>query len=151
MKLRFARFVATTGLIVLLASFGTGPAEAKQPIGVSSLVGTWENIKADGGIIEVVITEVNGSLEVHPYGSCSPTPCDWGIHPALRFSKGISSSAAIGLQLTINTSFATRYMQGHIITNALGQKFLEITTQTKFILRGDLRNDYELVEDFKLK
>lgn len=138
----------TALLIGLLACFGTGTAEAEQPTDASPLLGTWVSTKTDGGLAEIVITDVSGNFEVHPYGSCSPTFCDWGIHPALRFSNSIGSSTAIGLQLTINFKFATRYMQGRIITNSLGQTLLEITTQTRFL---DQRNDYQLTENFKLK
>ena len=144
-RLRLVSFA--TGLIVLLAAgFVSGPVEARPPFNDSSLIGTWVNAKTDEGLVKVVVTGGSGTLFVHPYGACSPL-CDWGTHSALGFSSGVGSGTAMGFHTTIQFTFKNVYMQGHLIRTPQGQVLLEITTQSQFI--RDVRNDYELIEDFK--
>ena len=136
-------------LIALLAILGSRPAEAKQPTNFSSLVGTWVSTATTEGLVQVIITDVGGVLEVHPYGACTPTPCDWGAHSALAFSTGIASSTAVGFLLSISLG-ETIYLQGHLVKSPTGQTLLEITAETIFPVR-DPRNDYELTNDFRLQ
>jgi len=138
--------------LLIVFSFEIPSAQARQPTNAAPLLGTLVNIAKTGGLAEVVITDVSGNFQVHPFASCSPTFCDWGSHPALRFSSaGISSNTAGGFQVTVATSVATRYLQGHLIRTPTGQTLLEVTTQSKFTNVRDFRYDYELVERFRLK
>ncbi len=147
----FGMFVAATRILVLLAVLGS-LAEARQPPNASALLGTWVNVKNTGsfGLARIVITDVSGDFEVHPYGFCSPTLCDWGMHPAFRFSSSVVVGTAIGFNAVFGYILKSVYMQGHLIQTPTGQTLLEVTTQSRFV-RLDSRYDYEKTERFQLK
>ena len=147
----FGMFVAATRILVLLAVLGS-LAEAWPPPNASALLGTWVNVKNTGffGLARIVITDVSGDFEVHPYGFCSPTLCDWGMHPAFRFSSSVVVGTAIGFNAVFGYILKSVYMQGHLIQTPTGQTLLEVTTQSRFV-RLDSRYDYEKTERFQLK
>jgi hypothetical protein len=144
------RFGTFACLAILLAMLASRTAEAKQPTNFSSLVGTWVSATTTAGVAKVIITDVGGALEVHPFGSCMPTLCDWGTHQAMAFSTGVGSATAVGFLLSINLG-ETIYLQGHLVKSATGQTLLEITSQTIFTNVRDKRIDYELTNNFRLQ
>src|SRR5438046_5649113 len=148
----FGIFVAATRILLLLATLGSSLAEAGQPTNASALLGTWVNVKNTDffSVARIVITDVSGDFEVHPYGFCSPTPCDWGMHPAFRFSNSVVVGRAVGFNAVFGYILKSVYMQGHLIQTPTGQTLLEVTTQSRFV-RLDSRYDYEKTERFQLK
>ena len=131
-----------------LQGSSSGPAP-NIPSNPSALTGTWTAVKSDGGLTQVIIAESGGAFQVHPYGACSPSDCDWGVQPASQFSDSPSSSTPVGFQSSINQNFASRFLQGHLILSSTGEILLEVTSQSTFAAR-DSRYDYELTEDFQL-
>ena len=58
----------------------------------TSLLGVWINThSATGGIVQVLLKTKNGSLTVHAFGACDPSPYDWGEVKAEVFAESISA------------------------------------------------------------
>ena len=79
-----------------------------------------------------------------------PDTCDWGMHPAFRFSNSVVVGTAVGFNAVFGYILKSVYMQGHLIQTPTGQTLLEVTTQSRFV-RLDSRYDYEKTERFQLK
>jgi hypothetical protein len=57
----------------------TAPPTA-PPTPSPTSVGAWKNVDLNAkGIVKIDIAEAPGGITVRPWGSCSPTPCDWGV------------------------------------------------------------------------
>jgi len=126
----------------------TGGPVVKVPSNPPPLTGTWTAVNSSGGISQFIVTESDGAFQIHPYGACSPTDCDWGVQPVSLFSDSPTSSTPMGFQASFNLA-AARFLQGHLILNSTGETLLEVTNQSSFAA-PDPRYDYELTEDFQL-
>ena len=134
--------------VVLAMALGAGPALAVQPAGVFNLVGTWKNISpATANTIQVNITSDATGFKVRTFGACTPTPCDHGTVPALRYSKTVTSAIVHGLSAQYNAGFATRIVTAKRVYDIDGGAFLELETRTRFAA-GDTRQDYMKTELF---
>jgi hypothetical protein len=72
-------------LVVIVAAIAIylGMNHAAAP---PSIVGTWKNSGARQSgdtITSLVISGSGNSLTMHAFGSCQPSPCDWGTQPAV--------------------------------------------------------------------
>lgn len=72
-------FSAICTVAGLLALCGTATAQAQHPAKSDGFNGNWVN--ADAKTRNLARIEIEG-MNVHPFGACSPTPCDWGMLPA---------------------------------------------------------------------
>jgi hypothetical protein len=82
--LKYALAIATalTATVISAPAFA-GPA--------STMVGTWVNTDSNTrGITKVVISQSGNSYEVHAFGKCSPTDCDWGKKPMTTYGDNVS-------------------------------------------------------------
>ncbi|MGA7832657.1 MAG: hypothetical protein WCA21_17000 [Terracidiphilus sp.] len=78
--------VAITAIV--LGAFNSARARAKDSPD-SRLDGDWVNIDPNTrGIVEVIIA----GKEIHPYGACHPTACNWGVIKAKSFAESVNSS-----------------------------------------------------------
>jgi hypothetical protein len=82
---------------------------------LGSLVGTWKNVNAaTRDIVEVVLTNMSGSLGVHAYGACVPTPCDWGQVPGQAYAASVAGGAAVAFTANYGFGFKNTILAGHL-------------------------------------
>jgi hypothetical protein len=81
--LKYALAIATAVTAMAGTPAFAGPA--------STMVGTWVNTDSSTrGITKLVITETGNTYEVHGFGKCSPTDCDWGKKPMTTYGSNVS-------------------------------------------------------------
>ncbi len=82
-KIKWLGLAAAATAIVL-----TGPASAS----LGQMLGNWTNVNPNTrDIVRIMITDVGGAVEVHAWGACSPTPCDWGTVKAILYAPNVSA------------------------------------------------------------
>jgi len=75
-----------TASLLLLISLSTCTASLAQ------FAGDWSNVDPNtGGITKLSIAISGASANVHAWGKCHPTDCDWGSVNAFAFAPDVSS------------------------------------------------------------
>ena len=75
-------------LLVLFLLLSSLPQQPNKP---NQIIGTWINQDpATRGITLLLIEEQSGQLQVHAWGACVPTDCDWGMTD-LHFADGVAT------------------------------------------------------------
>jgi len=75
-----------TAFLMLLISLSPCTASLSQ------FAGDWTNVDTNNGGITTLSIGISGeSANVHAWGKCHPTDCDWGTIPAVAFAPDVSS------------------------------------------------------------
>jgi hypothetical protein len=134
--------VSVATATIVLGCFGLASIRAQDSAEtrVSRLDGDWRSVDPNAGsFAEIVIQGRN----LHPYGACHPTACDWGVNPARSFGESVRSSYPVALLAEINNGFSQVW-----ITIRLGNDDrLRVETFTHFT-DGSHRADYSNVSFF---
>lgn len=135
--------IVSIGLLALCAMF-TLPAFATPPTNHGALVGVWVNMNpATRSIVRIIIRKAGTGITVHPFGACTPTPCDHGVMGANAFSRGVVSAVSIGFNATHDFGFKSTAYNGF-----LSGRRLSLLTQDMFAA-GDNRFNYTVMENFR--
>lgn len=115
------------------------------PSRAEDFVGNWFNVDAEtDGITRIEIRQRPNGLEIHPFGRCQPTECDWGWSPAELFISHATWQPAALL-----VEYRTR--SDRIVTTLTlhhEQGLLRVDSFTRF---ADERKPYWAVYRFKGK
>ena len=135
--------LASAIAIGALSTLASLPALAQPPTSHAGLVGVWTNTNSSTrSIVRIEIRASGSALTVHPYGACTPTPCDHGVIRAAAFSPSVSNIRSNGFRAGKSFGFKTTWYNGFLA----GQR-LSLMTQDTFS-SGDSRYDYTTMETF---
>jgi len=120
---------------VLTPTLTPSPTPAPQ---LGAFPGTWKNVDPNTrGLVQIDIAATSNGVTVRPWGSCSPTPCDWGTQ-----SVAVPSGAS-AFDVHWDHGFAT--VDQHYQLNADGT--LTVTGFTHFTDNSG-RTDYTADDRF---
>jgi hypothetical protein len=110
--------------------------------------GTWKNVDPNTRGITTLDINVSGTtVNVHAWGSCTPSDCDWGTVKALAYAPDVSSDLS-GTAKALTAEFKTNFNMTLLTVKPLAGSMLQVDTFTHFT--GGSRTDYSNVYKFKL-
>ncbi len=111
--------------LLLLISLSTCSASLAQ------FAGDWNNVDPNtGGITKLSIAISGASANVHAWGKCHPTDCDWGGVNANVFASDVSSDPVSQAQALMAT-FITAFSETTLFINPQGSR-LSVQSYTRF-------------------
>ena len=114
-----------TACLLLLISLSTCTASLAQ------FAGEWSNIDTNtGGITKLNIGISGASANVHAWGKCHPTDCDWGTVPAFAFAPDVSSDLASQAQ-ALMAIFDAGFSETTLFIKPQGNR-LSVQSYTRF-------------------
>ena len=113
----------------------------EDALDLDDLVGSWHNCDADTrSIVRIELKEKKGQLGIRVFGSCHPTPCDWGVEKATAYAESVADNDAIAFSVIYDHGFAEKIVTGHLDGGTL---IVEVYTRFK---DGSGRSNYYLRE-----
>jgi hypothetical protein len=94
--------------------------------------GSWINIDPDtGGITRLEISGTETNVQVHAWGKCHPTDCDWGQVAGYAYGPNVSANLANSAQ-SISAVFDSGFSQTLIIISPIDDQTLQAEVFTRF-------------------
>ena len=123
-----------TACLLLLISLSTCTASLAQ------FAGDWSNVDSNtGGITTLNIGISGNSAQVHAWGKCHPTDCDWGTVSAFAFAPDVSSDLASQAQ-ALMAIFDAGFSETTLFIKPQGNR-LSVQSYTRF-KDGSGRSNY---------
>jgi hypothetical protein len=94
----------------------------KVPLAVvaTPILGTWVNCDHQTrGLIRIMITAAGNEINLHAFGACSPTPCDWGQVNGLVYADNVTATPAVAFTAVYTFAFKQTTLVGHLRNGAL--------------------------------
>jgi len=135
-----ALFIA---LVAVSSALFVRSSSAAPPSNLSSILGDWTNVDpSTGGIVRVVVSEVDGDLRVRTFGNCQPTPCDHGTVDGSPYGTSVLATKAKAFTAMYDFGFKTQLVTAWRTGDRLTMRHYHIFDP------GDNRTDYFGVDKF---
>jgi len=122
---------------MLLAAATSLPAAA----GTDDFMGRWSNVDQDtSGITYISIKPDRQGLNIHVFGQCHPTDCDWGRAEAHLYSNSVSGDPFRDARVII-ASFDAGFAHKQIVLREIHGDRLRYEVFTRF-KDGSRRSDF---------
>jgi hypothetical protein len=113
-------------VLLLLLTVTGGLASMDQ------FAGSWTNVDTNtGGITNLDIAVMGTDAQVHAWGKCHPTDCDWGTVQAQAFAPDVSSDVLSGAD-TLIAVFITSFSQTTLVIKPGGNQ-LKVDSYDRFM------------------
>jgi len=136
--------IKLAGLTAVAAIALASPALAD----VNEFIGAWKNVDGNTrGVIGLIISDNAPNIDVHVWGQCHPTPCDWGTVQAVPYGDSVQSplpAQTEALRGEYNQSFG----RTQIIIHKAPNDELRVEVLTDFT-DGSARSNYYSTYYFK--
>ncbi|MFZ3148681.1 MAG: hypothetical protein WA137_06530 [Methanothrix sp.] len=130
-----------TACLLLLISLSTCTASLAQ------FAGDWSNVDTNtGGITKLSIAISGDSADVHVWGKCHPTDCDWGDVTAFAFAPDVSSDL-VSQARALMAIFVTSFSETTLFIKPQGSR-LSVQSYTRFT-DGSGRSNYASSDVFQ--
>ena len=136
--MRVKAFITLTTLLVI-------GANAWAADKTSSVSGSWSNTDAaTRGVVKILIMTDGDNASIQAWGSCQPTPCDWGKTTLDLFGDSVDAKTLSSGLAKWETNFSDTYM-----TFRREGDELIVETFTSFKDKSG-RTNYRSLDHFKL-
>jgi hypothetical protein len=71
-------------------------------------------------------------MEVHVWGKCHPTDCDWGAVEGYAYASGVQEGVAAQARI-ISAIYRTGFSETILVMHAVGSDQLQIESLTRFL------------------
>jgi hypothetical protein len=118
---------------------------------VNRFTGYWENTNPAGaGVVHIEVTATPaGAVSLHAWGACSPTPCDWGMKPAIAYAPNVTANP-VSTARAVSARFVTGFSETLIILKPGNDwRHLAVDTYTHFTDKSG-RSPYTMSEIFRI-
>lgn len=130
-------------LILMLALYAASTSFAQ----LDRFTGSWTNVDPDtSGVTRVAVVATANGIEVHVWGRCHPTDCDWGTVQGYAYAGAVQERLPAQARV-ISAVYRTSFSETIAVMHAVAAGQLQIESLTRF-LDNSGRTSYSSVATF---